>query len=122
MGNTRRSKERNKKYEAMREKVHLPAGTDIKKYTTVESEKTGKPKWKVLQELLEFKQKHNHKTPEEQVIAHYDEFIKETGKVIPGHEKELNFLKKLILRRILKLKNDFGEDPDDRYYAELRQI
>lgn len=118
----KRSKERNKKYEVRREKVHLPDGTDIKRYAGVESDRTGKPKWKVLQELLEFKQKHNHKTPEEQVITLYDEFIKETDKVIPGHEKELNFLKKLILRRILKLKSDFGEDPDDRYYAELRQI
>ncbi len=119
--NRRRSKERNKKYEVRREKVHLPDGTDIKRWTNIESERTGKPKWKVLQELYLFYQKHKPKTPEEQIIALYEEFIRGASMVIPGHEYDLNLLKKHILRRVFKIKNENAEDPGDDYYEQLRK-
>ncbi|NJD76958.1 MAG: hypothetical protein FIB08_07675 [Candidatus Methanoperedens sp.] len=118
--NKKRSKERNKKYEARRAKVHLPAGTDIKRWVNVESERTGKPKWRVLQDLYLFYQKNRPQTPEERIVALYEEFIKGACTVIPGHEFDLLFLKKHILRRIFKLKNEGMEDPDDNYYEQLK--
>ncbi len=117
----KRSKERNKKYEARRDKVHLPDGTDIKRFINVESERTGMPKWKVLQGLYEFYQEH-HKTPEEQIIDKYDEFIKSASIIAPDHENDLHYLKKHILRRIFKFKSDLGEDPGDEYYDKLKKI
>lgn len=122
-------RERNKKYEARREKLHLPDGIDITHFVDIESKRTGRPKWTVLQDLYLFYKKHHPKTPEEQKVDLYNEFVKAVAESDPQLTNKLGILGKYIVTQLFGLEiTEFGwkrvgrRQLDDEYFENLKKL
>ena len=77
--------------------------------------------WKIIEEVVV----NQPKTKHERAINLYEKFIEEIDILYPGHKNEMNFLRGLIFKRILKLSTcDESENLylNDEYYEILKKL
>lgn len=75
--------------------------------------------WKIIEDIVISQPKTKH----EKAIDLYDKFVEEIDILYPGHKKQMNFLRGLIFKKILRLSIcDESENLDltDEYYEILK--
>lgn len=90
--------------------VQIPIGTAVHEYLLKNNNVT---QWQLLDELVN----QTPKSKEERALLVFEEFVEKMSQLCPECKKQIEFLRPLILRRIMK-----KETLDSWYYEDLKKL
>lgn len=93
--------------------VRIPENAKLFKYLSGDNPEDKRPTWQQLDAIFEIAEKNI----EEFTIKIYDEFVVRTSVFYPEKVQQLNKLRPLIIKHILK-----GDPLDESYYEMIREL
>lgn len=93
--------------------IKIPKKSKIYEYLNGDNRQNNRPAWRRLDALLSVAEQNDEKY----VISIYDEFVSRIGVFFPEKIEELNKLRPLIIKHIIR-----GLPLDESYYKMIREL